>query len=169
MPGEAGGLWYCGTQRESCNGLAKTFGIEPGFFADFRNLSSSSSAAATPTKSTTASLSVITSTLEPFCASETCSEAGPANTSSPTSESPTPPKQRSNTLSGGAIIGIAIGSVCAGFGIGVLFLRLRRGRKYAALQPATGDKNNMQALQRPNAENSIRELAAERYHGVELG
>lgn len=84
-----------------------------------------------------------------------------------------------NTLSGGAIAGIAIGSFGAGliaFGIVILVFRRRRGGKHQAVQTAIEEKDNTQrhwdrgpeTVGRPSTEDPVCELPAQSSCGVEL-
>lgn len=172
-PGDGGGLWYCGTQTESCADAITTFGIQQGYFADFRNFSTTSSAAATPTKSIAAiSRAGITN--------DAGSNASAA-TGIPHTIEPSCPSHAGgdNTLSGGTIAGIAIGSFCAGliaFGIIILVFRRRRGGKHQAGQTAIEGKDNTQrywdrgpeTVGRPSTEDPVCELPAQISCGVEL-
>ena len=133
-PGDAGGEWYCGgggaSPIQSCSdarGAGQIFGIPQGFFADLRNFSSSSSAAATPTKSIT----TVTVTID--AGDNTSSATDFLHTSEPSCPAYTGSQ---NTLSGGAIAGIAVGgisSILIAFGIGILSER-RRARRASSVQ-----------------------------------
>ena len=177
-PGDAGGLWYCGTQTQACNSSVRTFGIEQGFFAEFRNFSSSSSAAATPTKSTASvSSGGVTISVNSNTAAATGTRATEASCPSQTSSEITQPTQRLNTLSDGAIASIAIGGVCIAlifFGLGVFFSQRRKGRTNAAVQPNMGDnpltqywKTGRETIRRPSVQGPVRELDGD-YPRVEL-
>lgn len=133
-PGDAGGVWYCGggaaSPIQSCSiarGAGKIFRIPQGFFADFRNFSSSSSAAAMPTKSIT------TVTVTTDAGDNTSSATDLLHTTKPSCPAHTGSQ---NTLSGGAIAGIAIGgvsSILIAFGIGILSER-RKARRASSVQ-----------------------------------
>ena len=176
-PGDAGGVWYCGggsaSPIQSCNDArqaGKTFGIRQGQFADFRNFSSSLSAAATSSKS----ISAVTITTD--AGGKTSTVTGPPNTLEPSCPAHTGDE---NTLSGGRIAGIVIGSVSAiliAVAIGILSER-RRARRAGTVQTAIkGNKDGQrywtmgtETVGRQSMENTLRELPASERRVPELG
>ena len=109
--------------------------------------------------------------------------ATPGNTSSPRSSPSTLPTQKSHSLPGDAIAGIAVGAVCAvlvAIGVAVLLLRRRRGGNPRAVQPNAEGINDTRVEQyplaqywktgeetvgQPRTEDPILELPADEYRG----
>ena len=172
-PGDAGGLWYCGSPSQSCNDSGTiTFGIEPGFFADFRNFSSFSTAATTSTKSTakTSSLSVTT---DVSVTTDTAANA----TATPRTPEPSCPTQTGtkHTFSGGDIAAIVLGVVCAvliALDIHMFFFQRRSGGSPEAVQrPMHAEQNRKEGVEldgNPRTGSPSRELPGERLSRVEL-
>ncbi len=168
--GDGGGLWYCGTQTESCADATASFGIQQGYFADFRNYSSTSHAVATSTKSVPASSSArVTSDAGSNAAATTGTQHTPEPSCSP----------HTGDLSGGAIAGVAIGSFCVGLivsGVGIFVFRRRGGGKHEVVQTAMEGKDNAQQhwegrsgiVEMSSADDRVRELPASRLSGAEL-
>lgn len=161
VPGDAGGLWYCGIQTEFCNESARMFGIPQGFFADFRNFSTSSSAAVTPMRTIAV---VSTASITTDASGNTSVATGTSRTMEPSYPSRTGGEI---TLSGGAIAGVAIAGFCAGliaFG-SIMFFRRRRVGKPKIVQTAIEGRG---AGDKPALQDRTHELPENRHHGVEL-
>lgn len=161
-PGDSGGLWYCRTSSQSCADALSTFGIQQGYFADFRNYTSTSSATATSTKSVPVSTSAdVTNTA--LCKASAATETPPTPESSSRSHT-----GGNNTFSRGAIAGAAIGGFCAGLiasVAGTLISRRRKGGKHQVMQTTVNEKDGMQRLLQAGP---LIELPAERPRGAEL-
>ena len=165
--GDAGGLWYCGNQTQSCNDSEiTTFGIEPGFFADFRNFSSSSTAATTST-TPTAKVSSPGVTTDGTAAAIT----------TPCSPEPSCPSQTDtkHTFSGGGTAAVALGAVCAvlmALNIYMFFFRRRSGGTPEAIQqPMQAEekrKEGRELDENVKIGEPIRELPGERLSNIEL-
>ena len=171
-PGDSGGLWFCRTSSQSCEEAQTTFGIAQGYFADFRNHTSTSSAAPRSTKSVPARRSAdVTNTAS-------C-KASTATGTPPTPEPSSCPSYTgaNNTFSRGAIAGAAIGSFCAGLiasGAGNLISRRRRGGKRQVMQTTVSEKYETQRplegglLPELPTNRLLPELPTNRLRGAEL-
>ena len=174
--GDAGGLWYCGPQTQSCNETGTTtFGIEPGFFADFRNFSSSSTAATTSTTSTAATAS--TKSTVKISSLVITKDAAANATATPRTPEPSCLTQTDtkHTFSGGNVAAIVLGAVCAvlmALNIYMLFLQRRSGGSPAAVQkPMQMEHNRKEGGELEGSLGMGRrmpELPASRYSHVEL-
>ncbi|KAM0797720.1 hypothetical protein BDR22DRAFT_823991 [Usnea florida] len=166
-PGDAGGWWYCGNQTQSCNDIGKQhFGIDPGFFADFRNFSSSSAAATSSTKPTAKVPS-----------SSVTTDSTAAVTATPRTAEPSCPTQTDtkHTFSSGDIAAIVLGAVCAvliAIDIYILFFRRRSSGSPDAIQrPIEAEQNSKEVGELDGnlrIGGPIRELPASRNSHVEL-
>ena len=161
-PGDSGGLWYCRTSSLPCESATSTFGIQQGYFADYRTHISTSSAVATFTKSVPVSTST-DATNKAGCDASTATETPP------TPEPSCPPYTAGeNTFPRGAIAGVAIGSFCAGLIAsrgGILISRRRRGGNHQAMQTTVDRKDE---AQRPLEGGPLPELPTNRPRGAEL-
>ena len=161
-PGDSGGLWFCRTTSQSCEDTLSTFGIAQGYLADFRNHTSTSSAAPTSTKSVPVSRSADVT--------NTASCKASAATAIPPTPEPACPSYTGgdNTFSRGAIAGTAIACFCAGLiasGAGNLISRRRRGGKLRVMQTTVSEK---EVTQRPVEGGLLPELPTIRPRGAEL-
>ena len=161
-PGDSRGLWYCRTSSQSCADALSTFGIQQGHFADFRNHTSTSSAAATKTRSVPVSTSAdVTNTASCNASAATDAQAAPEPSCPPYTGGDT-------TFSRGAIAGVAVGSFCAGLvasGAGTLISRRRRGGNHQVMQTTVNEKDG---TQRPLEAGTLPELPTNSPRGVEL-
>ena len=161
-PGDSGGLWYCRTSSLSCADSISSFGIQQGYFADYRNHTSTSFAKATAT------VSVPVSTSADVTDHAGCNAS--AATETPPTPEPTCPSYTGGdiALSRGAIAGAAIGCFCAGLiacGAGILISRRRRGGNIQLMETTVNRKDE---TQRPLEAGPLPELRADRFSGAEL-
>ena len=173
-PGDSGGLWYCRTSSQSCADALSTFGIPQGYFADFRNHTSTSSAAATSTKSVPVSTSADTTKSIPVSTRADVTNHASCNASAATETPPTPEPSclsytgGDKTFPRGVIAGAAIGSFCAGLiasGAGILISRRKGLGKHQVMQTTVGRKDE---TQRPLEGGPLPELPTNRLRGAEL-
>ena len=171
-PGDSGGIWYCRTTSQPCADALSTFGIQQGHFADFRNYTSTSSAAAMSTISVTSTKSVTKLVTVSTSADVTnhASRSASAATGTPPTPEPSCPSYTGgvNTFPRGAIAGAAVGSFCAGLiasVVGILTSRRRRGGKHQVMQTTVDRKDE---TQRPLEGGPLPELPTNRLRGAEL-
>ena len=175
VAGDAGGLWYCGTQTQSCNETeSPPFGIEPGFFADFRNFSSLLIAGIVSTTSTAATTSATSKAK--ISTSSVTTDATAAAITTPRTPDPSYPSQTDTEqiFLGGDTAAILLGAICVvllALDIYMLFFRRRSGGNPEAIQkPMQAEHNSKESGEldgRLNMGALIPELPASRYSRVE--